>query len=637
MVDSEITGNTTNYWGGGLYNASGVVTLNRVTIAGNHAGNDGGGIYSFGVGAVMQLTNVTVSGNSSSASGGGIYTNRSITVTNCTISDNTSASGGAGIHAQSPASANLRNTIVAANNGSDLRGSFGSLGNNLIGDIGTATGLTNGVNGDRVGSSGSPINPLLAPLADNGGPTRTHALLAGSPAINAGTATGAPTTDQRGVSRVGATDIGSYEFDCNTLVVDTTADVADGNTSSVAALLANKGLDGKISLREAIIATNNTANLASPDRIHFAIAGAGPHTITVSAGGLPDITDAVFIDGTTEPDFSGTPVVELNGTFAGASTDGLVFTATADGSTVEGLVINRFGRHGIQLQAGADGIVLRGNFVGVDPTGTIALGNGDTGIEILSSNNIVGGAGPGEGNVLAGNVYAGVTMHGASADNNRILGNFIGTDRSATLNMGNIGRGVVVWDGAGGNQIGGALPGEGNYITGSAIGIIIDDMFVSGYASILGNRIYGNSVIGIDLDNEGVTPNDPGDGDGGPNWRQNYPVLASAVTSGGNTTITGTLNSTAWTSFRIEFFSSPTGSATGHGEGRTYLGATNVCDKRLWKCEFQHNADRRDRHGRPHRHGHRNGRSGWRQLREHVRVRRQCGRDLRQYPTVCRQ
>ena len=83
--------------------------------------------------------------------------------------------------------------------------------NNLIGDGTGESGLVNGVNGNHVGTTSSPIDPLLAPLGDYGGRTLTMPLLPGSPAIDAGTATGAPTIDQRGFGRVGAVDIGAFE------------------------------------------------------------------------------------------------------------------------------------------------------------------------------------------------------------------------------------------------------------------------------------------------------------------------------------------------------------------------------------------------------------------------------------------
>ncbi len=90
---------------------------------------------------------------------------------------------------------------------------------------------------------------------------------------------------------------------------------------------------------------------------------------------------------------------------------------------------------------------------------------------------------------------------------------------------------------------------------------------------IIRNSIYSNAGLGIDLGNNGVTPNDPSDGDTGPNTLQNYPVLTSVSTNGGQTTISGTLNSTPNTSFYLEFYSSQTADPTGFGEGQTYLGA----------------------------------------------------------------
>ncbi|MBK6744805.1 MAG: Calx-beta domain-containing protein, partial [Hydrogenophilales bacterium] len=94
--------------------------------------------------------------------------------------------------------------------------------------------------------------------------------------------------------------------------------------------------------------------------------------------------------------------------------------------------------------------------------------------------------------------------------------------------------------------------------------------------AVLGNAIYGNSGLGIDLGDDGLTLNDADDVDAGANGLQNFPVLTSAVSSGGNTTVAGTLNSTVGTNFRIEFFSSPAADASGHGEGQTYLGFADV-------------------------------------------------------------
>src|SRR5206468_139751 len=146
------------------------------------------------------------------------------------------------------------------------------------------------------------------------------------------------------------------------------SDVSDGNTTSIANLLASRGADGRISLREAILAANNTANLAGgPDHIHFNIPGAGVQTITLTAA-LPNISGAVILDATTQPGYAGTPLIELNGT--GAGTNGLYLANGSDGSTIRGLAINRFGNDGIYIAAGADGNTIAGNIIGLDSTGT---------------------------------------------------------------------------------------------------------------------------------------------------------------------------------------------------------------------------------------------------------------------------
>ncbi len=123
---------------------------------------------------------------------------------------------------QSPGSASVRHTIIAANlnsaNGvnSDVSGTFKSEGYNLIGDSTGSTGFDEAI-GDIVGTSDNPIDPRLAPLDFNGGTTQTIALLLDSPAIDAGDPTMLdtdPTTDQRGFTRVsnGRADIGAFEF-----------------------------------------------------------------------------------------------------------------------------------------------------------------------------------------------------------------------------------------------------------------------------------------------------------------------------------------------------------------------------------------------------------------------------------------
>jgi hypothetical protein len=216
--------------GGGVYVELGATLyMNRCTISGNSSpdlapqggGYGGGGIYN--VNSTVNLTNCTISDNSASDDeygyGGGIRNNgssASMTLVNCTVVGN-SASGtpgqGGGFYNESGGTMTFVNTIVANNTATGG-------GDNGYNDSGTVTSL--GYNIDSQDSCGfhqttDQINtdPLLGPLQDNGGPSFTHALLPGSPAIDAGTCTGAPTTDQRGVIRPwpwGAScDIGAYE------------------------------------------------------------------------------------------------------------------------------------------------------------------------------------------------------------------------------------------------------------------------------------------------------------------------------------------------------------------------------------------------------------------------------------------
>jgi hypothetical protein len=217
------------YIGGGIYN-TGTLTLSNTTLSGNYAnyfwGYDGfgGGIYNAGT---LTVSNSTLSGNeagvhtsNSGGVGGGIYNAGTLTLSNSTLSDNYASGGCGGIYNEDGGTATVGNTIVAGNSSPavpDVSGAFSSLGYNLIGVGDGATGFTGA--GDQVGTIGSPIDPLLGPLADNGGPTWTHALLPGSPAIDAGDPAATGDFDQRGLARIvdgngdgtATIDIGAYE------------------------------------------------------------------------------------------------------------------------------------------------------------------------------------------------------------------------------------------------------------------------------------------------------------------------------------------------------------------------------------------------------------------------------------------
>jgi titin len=172
----------------------------------------------------------------------------------------------------------------------------------------------------------------------------------------------------------------------------------------------------------------------------------------------------------------------------------------------------------------------------------------------------------------------GWTLRTTTARGNQVEGNLIGTDVTGGAALGNAADGVLVKD-ALRNLLGGTMPGMANTIAfnGSA-GVAITGATSRGN-SILGNALFANTALGIDLGADGVTPNDPTNPDTGPNGRQNFPVLSSAVRTGAATTITGTLQSTPSTTFRIEFFSNPAASPAGFGQGEFFQGvATAMTD-----------------------------------------------------------
>ncbi len=469
------------------------------------------------------------------------------------------------------------------------------------------------------------------------------------------------------------------------LIVDTTSDVVDGNTGSITNLNGNKGADGKISLREAILAANNTANGVTPDVILFNLPTNDANhvyyrddgvadslsivaTTTLSDADITDfdpdyayaphswfrinlnsalpeltITDTVIINGYSQLGASANTLnvgqnANLKIELTSSGTDGhrgLTFLDGSDGSVLRGMAINGFDFAEVMVEPGADGVKIQGNFLGTDITGSLGHGDGDAGLQLRSSNTLVGGPAAADRNVISGNDGRGLVTFtfGPIATGNVVQNNYIGTDATGLKSVfntttgiqvynqdgmqildnvisGNSGDGIwlrasttvantviqgnfigVAADGASqlGNTatgiwaeeaivnstVGGTLAGQANVIAFNAMdGIRLD---AGTGTSIRGNAIFSNGQLGIDLSGvDGVDVNDAGDGDTGPNNLQNFPVLTAAAVSGSNLTVTGSFHGTANSTFQIDFYASAAADGSGHGEAERFLGSATI-------------------------------------------------------------
>ena len=254
---------------------------------------------------------------------------------------------------------------------------------------------------------------------------------------------------------------------------------------------------------------------------------------------------------------SGSSALLIGGTASGARN--VIFNNTR----ISGIVSN------------AIGLTVQGNFIGTDITGTLQLGGGGVGLSIGGAATI-GGASAAARNVISCN-GTDLFIFGGSVT---VQGNYFGTAVDGVTPLGNHGDGLRV-EGDAVVTIGGTAAGQGNVIANIfGPGVMVRD---TAHATIQGNSIYGNGTdpstngrLGIDLNNDAVTPNDTGDADSGPNNLQNYPVLKKTTFSGSTVEITGTLNSAANSTFNLEFFANDKVNPLGYGEGRVLLGTSDV-------------------------------------------------------------
>lgn len=321
----------------------------------------------------------------------------------------------------------------------------------------------------------------------------------------------------------------------------------------------------------------------------------------------------------------------VNGIRVGAAPNNRIGGTTAaarnviSGNTGDGLHLR---------EAWTTGTIVQGNFIGLGidgvtavpngtgPPGTFPLENYGAGIYLVSASNTIGGSAPGAGNVIGFNTLDGIDID-VGGIGNTISGNLIGTQASGmagapngrngvtlansptnnTLSgnviSANLSNGVQFFNASTNtvqqNNIGRTIDGNG-HLGNAANGIVVasssgnqllqNQMAFNGGAGVridsgTGNRISSNAIdnnggLGIDLFPFGVTANDPGDADTGANNLQNFPVLTKAVSTASTTSVAGTLNSTANTTFALEFFSSASCDPSGNGEGELYLGGASL-------------------------------------------------------------
>jgi hypothetical protein len=409
---------------------------------------------------------------------------------------------------------------------------------------------------------------------------------------------------------------------------------------------------GPGTLRNAITQANA---VAGADVINFSI-GAGPKTIAL-ASPLPAVNQSVTINGNTQPGYTSDPFIQISGggTVAG---DGLRLNGGGEVRSLVVNGFDDPLAAGIRVGANVSGFTLRDCFLGTNAFGTAAVPN-HIGIAVDpgGSNINLGSATPGQANVISGNLSHGVVV-ATAAGTVRVTHNRVGTTPDAASALGNGGVGVALYgDGGfvesnvvGGNgSIGIYVEGDGNSVTANKVGTALDgtaplpnnadpglpgggivlagaDNVIGGAGplanvvahhpaagvvvgfddapgagnTVRGNRFFANAGLPIDLvapgdPASGITPNDPGDADAGPNNLQNHPLLTWARTGmfdgpGGGVggRLSGTLNATPNTAYTVDVYADDDGvDAAGSAEAKFVVASTTVTTDAQGDAGFQ--------------------------------------------------
>ncbi|HEX8367991.1 MAG TPA: right-handed parallel beta-helix repeat-containing protein [Pyrinomonadaceae bacterium] len=260
------------------------------------------------------------------------------------------------------------------------------------------------------------------------------------------------------------------------IIVNISTDQPDANPNEGICDVDAATTGSQCSLRAAIQTANARTGF---DLINFNIPSGGLKTIAPTTA-LPSITEKVFIDATTQPGYSNSPLIELNGANTGAASDGLAFSQGSDGSTVMGLTINRFADTGIVFYSNQNR--LEKSYIGLfaDGLSVDSTGRQRVGVLVLGRENNIGGARTVANNVerannfIAGNRLSQILISSSLATGNVVKGNDIGVNVNAVVPAGNFQDGIKITVSASGNRIGGTAAAEANFIQGDSHGVHIN-------------------------------------------------------------------------------------------------------------------------------------------------------------------
>ena len=650
MTNLTIQGGDVTADGAGVaIDATGSLTMTHSTVSGNTTTADGGGIAT--AGGTVDLTNITLTVNTADQ-GGGLDCAGACTLTNVTVTSNIAPTNGDGVRQTGSGTITFANTIVASNlsgGATECAGAAANLissGYNLSSD--TSCDFTSTGDQENTDPSLGILQDNGGPTFTHAIADGSRALDTGDSSVCVGPDND---TDQRGSARpLGVScDVGSYEAAAIAFcTVTTTGDTGLGSLRNcIIYANSNPGITIRFDIAEAtnrsagaddwwaitpasalppISAANTTIDATTQTTNQGDTNSSGPE-VEIDGTGAGVATDGLVIGATASgstirglviSNFSDNGILLLGGSntvagnFVGLSADGTTLasnntndtaqqggiriesasntiggTVDADRNVISGNFQSGIGFYG----AGATGNDVYGNYIGLDAGGTLDKGNTEEGIDFeFANSNTVGGPLAGQRNIISGNDSDGIEID--DSDLNVIQNNYIGTDYTGVFLVPNTRDGIDIneegGDGSSGNLVGGSGANEGNLIRGNGIYGVQVRQPLSTDNTIIRNSIYDNVALDLDLNDDGITANDPFDADGDPNDRLNYPDVTRVRNSGGTLSVDFRLDVPAG-DYRIEFFKNPGGAhSSGNGGGEAYASAKTITHGGTGTENFNH-------------------------------------------------